>query len=312
MTFWNGKRVLVTGATGLIGGHLCKRLLSEGSLPLGLDLAFPGTLGWHGISGNFPVTLGDIMNQACVDQAVKGSDVIFHLAAQSNVERSRSNGYNCFLVNILGTLNVLEAARRHSVPCIVASSNHIYGHQAFARTPEDAPLNQLDTYSASKACADILTRSYAHNYGVLTAAVRNTNCYGPCDPHKDHLIPGAILAVLSGKAPVIKNPLTRKSYLYVEDVAEAYLLIAQSIQERSMSGLAFNVSDDTSYSATEVVDSIVAIMGTKVLIRQEPKPTDQADEYLDNSQVRSLGWWPRHSLQMGLEKTVAWFKEQKE
>lgn len=314
MTFWKGKRVFVTGCSGLIGGPLCKILLAGGAQVLGYDLDSEGTLRDHGIHGRFNIAKGDVMELDHLQAQMYGQDIIFHLAANSNVEASRQNGYRALETNIMGTLNVLEAARINEAKAVViASSNHIYGWQPEMPYEEDAPLRQLDTYSVSKICADYLARAYAHNYGVPTAVVRSTNCYGYGDPHTGHLIPSTILSLLRDEQPVINGDGKRsKSYLYVTDVAEAFLRVAHYAVEGQPKGLSFNVSTDP-ITVLDLVNTIIRVMGKDVEPIILGNKDDQHDEWLDSSRLKAATWWePNVSLEDGIRTTAAYYKAKQE
>ena len=150
-------KYLVTGGSGLIGSFLLPAIKVNGDDWRTFD-----------IQDNY-----NVMDMSHIGDTLRADrpDVVGHLAAQSGVEASRSSGYDSFRLNVLGTVNVLEACLFHGVKnVVVASSNHVYGAQTVWPVPEDAPLNQLDTYSVSKTCADYITRAYAHNYGMNTVA----------------------------------------------------------------------------------------------------------------------------------------------
>jgi CDP-glucose 4,6-dehydratase len=302
--FWEGKTVLVTGSEGLIGRPMMQKL------------------GELGANRNFlDAVLGhDICDYGAMLRLFEDEepDICIHLAAISGVEDSRAAGPRAYEVNVMGTVNVLEACREAGVKAVVtASSNHVYGGPHPKTYPdghvdEHAQFKQMDTYSVTKICADYITRSYYHNYGLPTVAVRNTNCYGPDDPHMDHLIPGTIQSVLDGKRPVIKsNGKTRKSYLYVDDVVDAYLLMARLLYEtpEHWAGLGVNVSD-RSTTTLNIVKSILVLMDVPYdYIEILSEPNDQHDEWLDSSLIREMGWRPQTRLLKGLEKTIAGFKE---
>lgn len=315
--FWEGKRVLVTGATGLIGGPLCKLLLERGALVTGYDLETVGTFPAHGLVGKVPVIQGSILNRSEMEEALRGEKVCIHLAAISGVEEARRQGIQAWEVNVRGTWMLLDAcASTPGVEAFVgASSNHIYGEQGVKPTPEDAPFNQLDTYSATKAAMDILIRSYAHNYGLRTVVVRNTNCFGVGDPHTDHIIPGTILSVLRGEPPIIRSDGTRKkAYLYVNDVAEAYIAVAEWIMGRGYSrpGTAFNVTGKESISVLDLVKTIIRVMGSKVGYTVLGEPNDQSDEALDDTAIQTrVGWRPKVSLEAGIAKTADWMAKER-
>tara|TARA_Y100000310_G_scaffold297734_1_gene331013 strand:+ start:224 stop:1147 length:924 start_codon:yes stop_codon:yes gene_type:complete len=301
-------------------------LLEQGADLTGHDLDDVGILKAYGLAGAFPMAVADIREGRPLEEALQGQDVCIHLAAISGVEQSRARPYETYDVNVMGTVHVLEVAKA-LVPdavVVVASSNHIYGRQTTYPVLESAPLNQRDTYSVSKIAADYIARSYAHNYGLSTVVVRNTNCFGPHDPHHDHLVPGTILSLLKGESPVIRGTgKTKKSYLYVDDVAEAYMAVAQWCAETRHKGEAFNVADEP-ISVLAMVRAITDIIHPAVLTKGAGfpmfrgsvegtiilgEPNDQNDEMLDSGLIKRLvGWEPRTSLREGLSRTVEAFQ----
>ena len=307
MSYWQNKVVMITGVCGLIGAPLAKMLRDDGANVIGVDTDYPGCLRhYHLHDGAMPVHRVDITARDMVRTAVARAnpDVIFHMAAVSHVEKSRSLGAVTIDVNVGGVLNILEAARVQGARVIVPSSNHVYGPQDVTPTTEDSPLRQMDTYSVSKIMADYLSRAYAHNYQTDVVVIRNTNCYGPFDPHEDHIVPSTVFSLLRGTPPVIRSEGTvKKSFLYVDDVCRSYMIAA----EHGQSGKAYNVADNQSYSAKDMVDMIRDIMlegrsipHVQVLCKQ----SDQSDEYLDSSLIRELGWEPQETLRSGLEKAI--------
>jgi CDP-glucose 4,6-dehydratase len=316
MTFWNGKKVFITGPSGLIGGYLCKRLLELGADITGFDLNGKGTLAWHGIYGTFPIVSGDVRNLPILQENIKKAEFVFHLAANSGVESTRNGGMAAIDVNVRGTYTVLEACRNapNLLCCLVASSNHIYGEQSEFPVPESARLKQLDTYSVSKICADYLTRAYHYNYGVPTAVVRNTNCFGAYDPHDDHIIQGTILSLLDGEVPVIfGSGKTKKSYLHTSDIVEAYLRIAEACDLDNRKGEAWNVSGE-SIGVLDLVNLIIKTVSHAVNTIHPivlGRASNQSDEGMDSSKVRALGWAPKYTLTQGIADTANWLEKQR-
>ena len=303
MSFWTDKKLLITGSEGLMGKPMSRMAAQKGAAIIPYDKA----LGADVLS----------VPQIYADFEHLSPDIVIHLAAVSGVNVSRETPQESFALNVMGTVNVLEASRRADVSAVVvAASNHIYGQQSKRPTREDAQFNQLDPYSASKTCADYVTRSYAHTYNLPTAVIRNTNCYGPNDPHGDHIIPGTIRTILSGNPPVIRGKgETKKAYLYVDDVAEAYLMVAEWLAKGGKKGEAFNVST-TNLSVITLVNQIMALMEDEIAVispAQSPiiegRPDDQADEDLDWTKImEEVGWTPKHTLAQGLAKTIDGFR----
>jgi CDP-glucose 4,6-dehydratase len=316
-TFWKGRRVLITGAGGFLGAWLSRLLLEDGADVRGYDLAPGVCLRAHGIDARVPVTVGNVLDLAAVERAVRdhGIEVCVHLAGQSMIEGAAAGPLGAFEANIRGTWTVLEACRRsgdlRAVVC--ASSNHTYGPQTTAPFPEDAPLNQLDVYGASKACADILTRAFAANFGLPTVAVRNVNSFGPGDPHTSHIVTGSILALLRGAAPVIRSDGSPvKAYLHARDTMSAYKLLAEHAGEPGVQGEAFNVTPSEPVSVLELTQTIIRVSGLTVepIVTSVDLSQKGFFEHLSGKKLaRVLGWGPALSLEDGLRDTYRWYAE---
>jgi CDP-glucose 4,6-dehydratase len=315
--FWKGRRVLITGAGGFLGAWLSRLLLDAGAQVCGFDLAPGVCLGAHALADRVPITTGTVLSLAEMERALRdhGIEVCFHLAGQSMIEGAAAGPLGAFEVNIRGTWTVLEACRRtpglRAVVC--ASSNHTYGPQREAPFPEDASLNQLDVYGASKACADILVRCFAANFDLPAVAVRNVNSFGPGDPHTSHIVTGSVLALLRGEAPVIRSDGSPvKAYLHARDTMSAYKLLAEHAEDPGVRGEAFNVTPAAPVSVLELVRTVIRASGRSV----EPvvTSTDLSQkgffEHLSGEKLRcALGWTPMHTLEDGLRDTYRWYAE---
>lgn len=291
---WKGKRVLVTGGSGLIGKPLIRRLTEEGATVLNYDLTEHCS----------------ILNRDALGTAMIGHQVVFHLAAVSGVEESCRMGYRALETNIMGTLNVLEAAKQTEgiEAVIVASSNHIYGDHDGRLTEENASLKQLDTYSVSKTCADYLARCYAHNYGLATVVIRNTNCFGPGNDHPEHLVEGTIISCLKQEVPTIRGTgQRRKSFLYVDDVVDAFIRAGEYLMNGGKRGQAFNIAGQPR-SVWDIVVKVLRVLNHDVNPIIMGQLDDQADENLDSSQANTLlGWHHQTPLEEGIRKTALWY-----
>lgn len=236
-------------------------------------------------------------------------DTVFHLAAQVQVSVAKADPIGTLEANVQGTWKVLEACRRQKVSrVIIASSDKAYGD---GETPykETQALLPNGIYATSKACADMLAQTYAAEYGMAVAITRCGNLYGPGHTNWSTLIPGTIRSVLKGERPVLRsNGGPRRDFLYVEDAVEGYLKLAES----QATG-AFNFGcGGRGTSVLQVVDSISSVMGSSLepIVEDISPAVEIQDQVLDYSKAaRLLDWHPRHTLEQGLEKTVAWYRE---
>jgi len=316
--FWKGRRVLITGASGFLGAWLARLLLERGAEVRGFDLATGVCLAAHGLDGRLPIAHGSVLDLAVLERALRdqGTEVCFHLAGQSMIEGAAAGAVAALDVNIRGTWTVLEACRRagplRGVVC--ASSNHAYGPQRTAPFAEEASMNQLDVYGASKACADILARCFATSFDMPVVAVRNVNSFGPGDPHTSHIVTGSVLALLRGEAPVIRSDGSpMKAYLHARDTMTAYLLLGEHAGEPGVRGEAFNVTPAAPVRVRDLVRTLIAVAG-KAGVEPVVAATDlsQKDffEHLSGEKLeRVLGWTPALSLEAGLADTYRWYAE---
>jgi CDP-glucose 4,6-dehydratase len=316
--FWRDRPVLVTGATGLLGGWLVARLVALGADPVCLvrDWVPQSTLLGGDLLDRVRVVRGDINDQECLERVLSEYeiDTVQHLAAQTIVGVGLKSPIGTFETNIGGTWRLLEACRRVGVKqVVVASSDKAYGEQAALPYAEDMPLDGRHPYDASKSCADILTQTYAHTYGVKAAITRCGNFYGGGDLNWNRLFPGTIRAVLRGQRPVIRSDGTFvRDYIYIEDAAEAYLGLAMALAQRDdLAGEAFNFSTETPLSALAAVGKILAAMGSTLEpdIRNEAR-AEIKNQFLSAKKAREvLGWKPVYAVDDALARTIGWYRD---
>ena len=322
---WNGKRVFVTGATGVIGLSLTRALEGLGAEVTVLVRDWvprARSLGeWLDGKGNVTVVRGDLEDRDLLSRILSEyeTEVIFHLGAQTIVRAGSVSPVTTFAANIAGTWNLLEAARTtgmydgDAVSAIcVASSDKAYGTAEKLPYTEEMPLAADHPYDVSKSCTDLIARSYAVTYDLPVIIARMGNIYGPGDLNWSRIIPGTIRSVLAGKAPVIRSDGTPvREYFYVADAVDAYLTMAEAIGTPGVRGQAFNFSSGERRTVREVVDLVLSAMGSRL----EPRILDTAqheiqDQYLSLAKARRvLGWKPRTRLSDGLQETITWYRE---
>ena len=313
--FWDGRRVLVTGAAGLLGGWVTPALVGAGAEVVGLDIAWSrATMKRH---DGVAVVDGDVRDLAQLRHVLAdgtGVDAVLHLAAQPIVGEANDDPIPTFDHNIAGTWTVLEAcrlARKHPA-LVVASSDKAYGDGGAVAYEESMPLRARHPYAVSKACTDLLAQTYAESYGLPVAISRCGNLYGGGDLNWSRIVPGTIRSVLEGERPLIRSDGTPvRDYLYVEDIAAGMLLLTRAIAEQpELSGEAFNFGGGERLSVLDVVGRILDQMGTDL----EPDVRNEASNEIAEQRVgadkagRILGWKPSHSLDEGLGRTISWYR----
>lgn len=317
--FWLDRPTLVTGATGLVGSWLTRRLLEARANVVALvrDWVPQSELVRTNAIESVTVVRGDVRDQALLERVLGEYeiDTALHLAAQTIVPIANRNPVCTFETNVGGTWALLEACRRSpSVKQIVfASSDKAYGDHERLPYAEDAPLQGRHPYDVSKSCGDLIAQSYAHTYGLPVCVTRCGNFYGGGDLNWNRIIPGTIRSVLRGQRPVIRSDGTYvRDYFYVEDGAAAYMLLAEKMAEHpELRGEAFNFSNEAQVTVSELVRSILSTMSSNL----EPEVRNEAvneirHQYLSAEKARRvLGWRPLFGIEQGLERTVAWYRE---
>jgi CDP-glucose 4,6-dehydratase len=312
------KRALVTGGHGFAGAWLSKTLLGEGAEVTVLDREDPPVSGLalHDIESDVGVVNGDLRDGELLSKEIGGGgyDAVFHLAAVTIVGEAIGAPVATFEVNVQGTWNLLEACREGGVGAVVvASSDKAYGAHDELPYKEDFALQPSHPYEASKAAADVISRSYWKAYGLPVAVTRFANLYGGGDMNFSRLIPETATAVLDGRSPVIRSdgsPI--RDFLYIEDCAAAYLAIAASLQGGDAArGEAFNAGGGRPFSVREVVETICELGPNDVEpdFQGEGNPANEIDkQYVDPAKIGEVvGWQPEIDLREGLRRTIEWY-----
>ncbi len=316
--FWSGRSVFVTGGTGLVGSWLVKKLLAARAQVALLvkDTNPQSEIARSGDIGRVAITYGNLEDFGTLEHAINLYDVdtVFHLGAQTQVVAAHRYPLKTFEANVRGTYNLLEACRIHPElvkRVVVASTDKAYGAQKVLPYTETTSLDARNSYDVSKSCADLISQAYFHTYGLPVAVTRFGNVYGGGDWNQNRIVPGTIMSLARAQPPVIRSdgkPL--RDYIYVEDVAEAYMRLAERLEDPAVVGQAFNFSHGKPVSVLEIVGVIRKLMGREdiaPLIRNTAK-AEIAEQYLDATKAKQLlGWTPRFGLEEGLQYTVEWY-----
>lgn len=317
---WKEHRVFVTGATGFIGSWLVRHLLEQGAYVVVLirDWDPQSQLIRSGDVQRTRVVNGPLEDYAVLERAINEheTDTVFHLGAQTLVGTALRSPLSTFESNIRGTYNLLEACRVHSgivQRVVVASSDKAYGEVEQLPYREDTPLQARNPYDVSKSCPDMIAISYASSYGLPVAITRCGNVYGGGDLNWSQLVPGVIRSVLASQRPQLRSDGSyTRDYIFVSDVVNAYVLLAEKMSEKGIAGQAFNFGLQSRVTVMDMTLAVLRQMGREDLtpiIRNEAKG-EIKDQSLDSTKARQLlGWAPRYRLEDGLKETILWYRE---
>lgn len=318
-SFWRDRSVFVTGGTGLLGSWLVKQLLQAGANVVCLvrDWVPQSELVRNGDIEHVSIVRGEIVDHNLLERTLGEYEVeaVFHLAAQTIVGIANRNPVSTFSTNIEGTWNLLEACRRSPkvASIVVASSDKAYGDQEQLPYDETMPLQGRHPYDVSKSCADLIAQTYAASYSLPVAITRCGNFFGGGDLNWNRVVPGTIRSVIRRERPVVRSDGNFvRDYLYVEDGAAAYMLLAEHLASNaSLRGLAFNFSNESEVSVIELVDLILRKMQSSL----RPEVLNQASneirrQFLSAERAHTmLNWRPQFTLESGLERTLDWYRE---
>jgi len=321
---YDGRTALVTGAQGFIGSWLAERLLDEGAEVVALRRDAPALSRFRiaELEERCDVVQGDLDDYEALLRILNEHSVnlVFHLAAQTIVGTANRSPLSTFETNVKGTYTLLEACRALGVvgdpldAVVVASSDKAYGEHEDLPYREDHALEPRYPYDVSKACTDLIARSYAYGFDLPVAVTRLANVYGGGDFNFSRIVPDTARALIRGERPVIRSDGTpERDYLYVADAVDAYLAVADSLAREELRGRAWNAGNGEPIAVRELVARLIAVAGADVepAIEGEGKPAGEIDrQWLDSGAIRAeLGWRPKWSLDDGLAETHRWYMQ---
>ena len=306
--------ILVTGGSGFIGSHLVEELVNRGADVVVVDInddknSYFFRQSLHKKARFLKIDITD--RKKITEFIVKNKfDYIYHLAAQAIVEKSYNDPYNAFETNIMGTVNVLEAARASSgiKGVIVASSDKAYGKTKKKYT-EESPLRGDHPYDVSKSCTDLISLAYYKTYNLPVVVTRFGNVYGEGDLHMDRIIPGICEAIIKKSTLKIRSDGTYvRDYLYVKDVAAGYVFLLEKINQTK--GNAYNFSSNDTYSVLDLIKKAEQVLKTKISYKiMNTAKNEIPYQHLDDAKIRKLGWNPQYSLEKSLPSIITWYQK---
>ena len=315
MSFWGGRKVLVTGGAGFIGSHLCEALLARGA-----EVSVFTRYSSRGVAGaldDLPkparealrITMGDLKDPSAVDAAIQGQEVVFHLAAHIGIPYSYVHPLDVMQTNAIGTAHVLEACRRHGVAKLVAfSTSEVYGSALYAPIDEAHPLQAQSPYAASKIAADALALSYFRSFGTPVALCRPFNTFGPRQPARA-VLPTIIAQALRADSIRLGALTPTRDFLFVADTVEGAIGVAES---PDTPGESVNLGTGTEITIGEAATMILRVVGRDLPIVEEgarirPAKSEVVRLVADAGKAgRLFGWRPATSFEQGIAATVEW------
>ncbi len=312
---WNGKRVLVTGAGGFIGSHLTERLVREGA-KVRAFLHYNSRNDWglleflsKDILSEIEIFTGDIQDPFAVRKAVAGCNIVFHLASLIAIPYSYIAPQSFVTTNVLGAVNVMEAALKEDIERVVhTSTSEVYGTAQYVPIDEKHPIQGQSPYSASKIGADKIAESYYRSFNLPVATIRPFNTYGPRQSARA-VIPTIITQVLKGDVLKLGDLTPTRDLNFVYDTVDGFLKMAY-VSEAV--GDVINIGNGKDISIGDLAATIMKLMEKDIPIvtediRKRPEKSEVRRLLADNTKAKEiLGWQPKHTLDEGLRLTIDW------
>lgn len=314
-----GKNILVTGADGFIGSHLVETLVNEGSAVRAL-VYYNSFNNWGWLDtierrtlSQIQVIAGDVRDQNCIREAVRGMDAVFHLAALIAIPYSYYAPESYVDTNIKGTLNILKASMDSNVHRVfITSTSEVYGTAQYVPIDEKHPLQGQSPYSATKIGADRMAEAFSRSFNLPLTIVRPFNTYGPRQSARA-IIPTIISQLLSGKTEIkLGNLLPTRDFNYVKDTVRGFVEIARSDQTI---GEEINIASQTEITVNDIFREISRqINPNAVAVADDERfrpSRSEVDRLLgSNEKIKRLtNWEPRYTLENGLKETISWMSE---
>lgn len=319
MSFWRHRNVFVTGCTGFLGSWMTDELIAREANVVGLvrDMAPKAQFFLRGLHGKINSVWGNVEDYNVIERILNEYeiDTVIHLAAQAIVGVANRNPMATFETNIRGTWTLLEACRRNQQVSrvVVASSDKAYGQHETLPYNEDSALQGSHPYDVSKSCADLISQTYHNTYKTPVCITRCGNLFGPGDLNLSRIVPGTISSALRGERPIIRSDGSpMRDYVYVKDIVEAYLTLAEHMDDKNIHGQAFNFGTGEPLSVLELTQTILRVAG-----REDLEPIVLNDfhgeilhQYLSSERAKKvLKWRFKIPIAQRLAETVQWNRD---
>ncbi len=322
MGFWRNRNVFITGCTGFLGWWLTDELVAQGANVVALvrDLVPQSPFYLKGLDQKVTIVHGRLEDYDVIERALNEHyiDTVFHLGAQAIVGVANRNPISTFEANIKGTWVLLEACRRNPLVTrvVTASSDKAYGEHDTLPYNESFPLQGNHPYDVSKSCADLIASTYHNTYGTPVCVTRCGNLFGPGDLHYDRIVPGTMRDIAKNRRPIIRSDGSpKRDYVFVKDIAHAYMTLAENMEDKNIHGMAFNFGTGEPLSVLELIRLIL-----KVARREDLEPDIQntasgeiLHQYLSSELANSkLNWSPGACVEDRLAETYEWYRSANE
>ena len=314
------KKILITGATGFVGSHLTELCVKKGFEVVAFDRYNSNyNLGWLEKSKykkDINFVFGDIRDYDSILKTMKGCKIVFHLAALIGIPYSYTSPLAYIKTNIEGTYNILESSKHLDIEqTVITSTSEVYGSAKYVPIDEKHSLTAQSPYSASKISADHLALSYWNSFKLPIKIIRPFNIYGPRQSSRA-VIPSIIIQALNNKDEIkLGNIEPSRDFTYVTDTCDAFLTI---LKIKKSFGSILNVGSNNEYTIENVAKKILKILNSKAKLKKEKRRIrTQKSEVVrlvcDNTQIiKHSNWKPKISIEVGLDRTINWFKENKD
>ena len=314
------KKILITGATGFVGSHLTELCVKKGFEVIAFDRYNPNyNLGWLEKSKykkDINFVFGDIRDYDSILKTMKGCKIVFHLAALIGIPYSYTSPLAYIKTNIEGTYNILESSKHLDIEqTVITSTSEVYGSAKYVPIDEKHSLTAQSPYSASKISADHLALSYWNSFKLPIKIIRPFNIYGPRQSSRA-VIPSIIIQALNNKDEIkLGNIEPSRDFTYVTDTCDAFLTI---LKIKKSFGSILNVGSNNEYTIENIAKKILKILNSKAKLKKEKRRIrTQKSEVVrlvcDNTQIiKHSNWKPKISIEAGLDRTINWFKENKD